>query len=54
MTDGLKEALVEHAAGNLRILCNMGHNLLVEATDREDSTLDEQLFFEVFDHRQSA
>jgi len=54
MCDGLKHALVEHAAGNLRILCNMGHNLLVEATDREASTLDEKLFFEVFDHRQSA
>lgn len=54
MTDALQEALVEHAAGNLRILCNMAHNLLVEACDREASTLDEKLFFEVFDRRESA
>jgi len=48
MTDALKSALAEHAAGNYRILMNMGDELLCTATERDLPQLDEKLFFEVF------
>lgn len=46
---GLISALCEHAAGNYRLLMNMANDLLSEALRRELDTLDEKLFFEVFD-----
>lgn len=51
MTDDLKEALVEHAAGNLRILCSMGDELLHAGAQRKVKQLDEQLFMELYDRK---
>lgn len=48
MTDALKLALAEHAAGNYRILMNMADELLCVAAERELPQLDETLFFDVF------
>lgn len=48
MTDELKHTLCEHAGGNLRTLTNMAAELLEAAAERKLSTLDEDLFFEVF------
>ncbi len=48
MTQGLKDTLVEHCAGNLRILCGMGADLLEAAAKRESKHLDEKLFIEIF------
>jgi type II secretory pathway predicted ATPase ExeA len=48
MTPELVTALVDHAAGNYRILTTMAAELLSEAIAKEKSKLDEQLFFEVF------
>ena len=44
----LLQTLCEHAAGNLRLLMNMGHDLLSAALRQERDQLDEKLFFEVF------
>lgn len=48
MTSELKGTLVDHAAGNHRILMNLCDELLTVAADRELSHLDEKLFFDVF------
>lgn len=48
ITDELKTALVQHAAGNPRILCNMAADLLAVAIERDLPTLDDQLFLDVF------
>ena len=48
VTDSLKVALCDHAAGNLRVLTNMGQELLTAAAQRELPVLDEKLFFDVF------
>lgn len=44
----LKETLVDHAAGNYRVMMNSASELLSAAFDRQKSTLDEKLFLEVF------
>jgi type II secretory pathway predicted ATPase ExeA len=44
----LLQTLSEHAAGNLRLLMNLGNDLLATALHQERDTLDEKLFFEVF------
>jgi len=49
MTDGLKATLVEHAGGNLRLLCNMGDELLSAGYQRKVKQLAEDLYIEVFD-----
>ncbi len=48
MTDQVKSALCDHAAGNLRLLTNMGTELLATAAERELPRIDEQLYFEIF------
>jgi type II secretory pathway predicted ATPase ExeA len=48
MTDGLKATLVEHAAGNLRVLCGMGEDLLRAAAERDLKRLDEKLYLELY------
>ncbi|HEY3236750.1 MAG TPA: ATP-binding protein [Polyangiaceae bacterium] len=48
MTTELKTTLAEHAAGNYRVLMNLGDELLAVALDRDLPQLDEKLFFEVF------
>ena len=48
VTDGLKSVLVEHAAGNPRVLASMGADLLAVAVEKDQAQLDEQLFMDVF------
>jgi type II secretory pathway predicted ATPase ExeA len=48
MTDELQQILCEHAAGNLRVLANMGEELLIAGLQQEQAVLDEQLYFQVF------
>lgn len=46
---GLKDVLVDHAAGNPRLLCVLAAELLDAALRAQKPVLDEALFFEVFD-----
>jgi general secretion pathway protein A len=48
MTKSLKGALVDHSAGNLRLLNSMSTDLLERAAQKELKQLDDKLFFEVF------
>jgi hypothetical protein len=48
MPVNLLRTLSEHAAGNLRLLMNLGNDLLAAALRQERDHLDEKLFFEVF------
>lgn len=48
MTTELKTTLAEHAAGNYRILMNLGDELLSAGVEKDLAQLDEKLFFEVF------
>lgn len=48
MSMELMETLVDHAAGNLRVLNNMAAELLARGARNEMTQLTEQLFFEVF------
>ena len=50
MTQGLKETLARHAAGNYRILTHHADALLTAAADARCEQLDETLYFEVFPH----
>jgi len=50
MTSELRVTLADHAAGNYRVLMNLGDELLTVAADRELTRLDEKLFLEVFSH----
>jgi len=46
--DNLKPTLINHAAGNPRILCNMAADLLAAAVDNDQPSIDETLFMDVF------
>lgn len=48
MTKELMATLVEHAAGNYRVLMSMAGELLMAAFEREETQLDEKLYLEVF------
>jgi len=48
MTPQLQDTLCEHALGNLRVLANLGAELLAVAAQRELPQLDEQLYLELF------
>jgi len=48
LSPGLIQTLCEHAAGNLRLLMNMGNELLSAASHQEREAIDEKLYFEVF------
>ena len=48
MTDELKQTIVEHCAGNPRILMQQCAELLENATRKDLSLLDEKLFFDTF------
>lgn len=48
MSRGLKETLVDHAAGNLRVLTSMADELLIRAVEKDLPKLEEKLFIEVF------
>jgi type II secretory pathway predicted ATPase ExeA len=48
MTTELKVTLAEHAAGNYRVMMNIGDELLVAAAEQDRPQLDEQLYFDIF------
>ncbi|TVQ40443.1 MAG: ATP-binding protein [Wenzhouxiangella sp.] len=48
MTEGLITTLVEHAAGNYRVLTTLAAELLATAARTQREVLDEQLYFECF------
>jgi general secretion pathway protein A len=48
MTSELRLTLADHAAGNYRVLMNLGDELLAVASERELARLDEKLFLDVF------
>ena len=48
MTDELRDTLVDHAAGNCRLLMNMGGELLAQGMAQEVVQLDEKFYLEVF------
>jgi general secretion pathway protein A len=52
MTAELMETLVDHSAGNYRLLMNMGAELLAYGTAQEVERLDEKFYLEVFGSRQ--
>ena len=54
MTEGLMTTLVEHAAGNYRVLTTLAAELLATAARTQRDTLDEQLYFECFNPTPSA
>jgi len=51
VTESLRETMVDHSAGNLRILTGIGAELLNEAARRGAKQLDDKLYLEVFDRR---
>ncbi len=53
LTEKLQEVLVEHAAGNYRVLMTMAGELLMAACERELPQIDEKLFLELFEERSS-
>jgi len=48
MTEPLKQTLVEHSAGNIRLLNNMCEEMLAHGAQRKVDRLDEKLFLELF------
>ncbi len=48
MTSELRVTLADHAAGNFRVLMNLGDELLAVAAERQLVRLDEKLFLDVF------
>jgi len=48
MTPQLMDTLVDHAAGNYRVLMTMGADLLAHGLTREAEQLDEKLYLEVY------
>lgn len=55
MTAQLMDTLVDHAAGNYRVLMTMGADLLAQGVAREVEQLDEKLYLEVYQpHRTLA
>jgi hypothetical protein len=51
MTTELKATLADHAAGNYRVLMNLGDELLSIAADRDLPRLDEKLFLDAFNQQ---
>jgi hypothetical protein len=54
MTSELKATLVDHAAGNYRVMMNLADELLAVALDRDLPRLDEKLYLEVFGQPQKT
>jgi type II secretory pathway predicted ATPase ExeA len=48
MTEQLKQTITEHSGGNIRLLNNIGGELLTEASRRQLTQLDESLYLELF------
>jgi type II secretory pathway predicted ATPase ExeA len=53
MTPELKAILCSHAHGNCRVLANIGAELLAHAAQHEIHTLDEKLYFDLYQERAS-
>ena len=51
MTDTLREILVDHSGGNLRVLVGMAADLLDAAARTQAKQIDDKLFIEVFDRQ---
>ena len=54
LTEALQDILVEHAAGNYRVLMTMAGELLMAACERELPKIDEKLFLELFEERSAG
>jgi general secretion pathway protein A len=54
LTDNLQEVLIDHAAGNYRVLMTMAGELLMAACERELPTIDEKLYLELFEERSTG
>ncbi len=54
MSTTLKETLVEHAGGNLRMLNNMAAELLAKAAQEELTQMDEKLFLSTFTQKKTS
>lgn len=54
MSDELKRTLVEHGAGNLRLLNNMAAELLAQGSQEEATQLTEKLFIELFSRQPNS
>lgn len=54
MTQQLRNALVDHSAGNHRILIGMAGELLMYAAQHELTVLDEKLYMQVFANQQTS
>jgi len=54
MTEGLTTTLVEHAAGNYRVLTTLAAELLATAARTKRDTLDEKLYFDCFNPTPSS
>lgn len=48
ITTEVRQTLAEHAAGNLRVLANMAHDLLEAAARKDLKNIDAQLYFDLF------
>jgi len=53
MTPQLMDTLVDHAAGNYRVLMTLGADLLAQGMAREAEQLDEKLYLEVYQPRRT-
>lgn len=53
LSQPLKDTLVERAAGNFRVLMNVAGELLLVAANRDLPVIDEKLFFELYEERNS-
>lgn len=51
VTPALQDTLIEHAAGNFRVLMTMAGELLMIACERNLPQIDEKLFFELYETR---
>jgi type II secretory pathway predicted ATPase ExeA len=51
LTSALQDTLVEHAAGNYRVLMTLAGDLLLEACERDLSPIDEKLYLELYQAR---
>jgi type II secretory pathway predicted ATPase ExeA len=54
LTQNLQEVLVDHAAGNYRVLMTMAGELLMAACERELPVIDEKLYLELFEERSTG
>ena len=54
LTESLQDVLVDHAAGNYRVLMTMAGELLMAACERELPAIDEKLYLELFEERSTG